>query len=608
MKRLFRINNQAVSQVIGYILTFGIISTVTATVVYTTGVMIDRRSTVAAEIIAQSIANYLVDAITDGIAVKQDFPNADYSRTINVPLTINGKSYYIEATDDKVYVNTTDGRISAHSTTYGQEEICIGISGRAYPFNGKIKVYCNKTEYMYKIDFGTRFSPGERGYTRMSNRSSTANWKMKQWKYRAPIYIVNYQGDAVSYSQINVLLTGDNFDYTHANRNASDLRFVDTIGKILPYWIENWDYYGTSSIWVNVTSIPSHANKTIYLYYGNPKASPYSNATKTFNFFEDFNSDSLDTNIWSTYLPFNTSYIKVENGYVEIGYGAAITTVNYVLKNGILISKASAAAMSNGREASMLARYQIFQSGAPYAHAYCFSSGDFSSPDHNLAILEDNTTVLSNANGNPQLRNGWYRISFALNGNSLYGWRYEYDVNRIDGTIPLVTNRNYTSGSIGLYVNKDYAARYDWVAVSRYIYPRLEVYVCAPDCIDYTLEYKGFLKAVYRGDKPNYLHNDVIYSTDDAFFNVSLPNGVYSVTVTFGDYLNQLRGMDVYAENTLKIGNISCEQAYFKKKWFTIEVTDNKLNLRFHNRFGSYWSIPALTIEKGIRGVRIGEA
>ena len=160
MRKMFKLGDKAVSQVIGYVLTFAIISATTVTVVYTTSVLLERRATAAAEIIAQDIANHVVDAITECIAMKQEFPDANYSRVINVPTTINGKNYYIVATDERVYVNTTDGKVSAKSTTYKQSELCIGISGKVYPSSGKIKVYVNKSDYLYRIDFGTDTSPG----------------------------------------------------------------------------------------------------------------------------------------------------------------------------------------------------------------------------------------------------------------------------------------------------------------------------------------------------------------------------------------------------------------------------------------------------------------
>jgi len=55
-----------------------------------------------------------------------------------------------------------------------------------------------------------------------------------------------------------------------------------------------------SVLWVKVPSIPAGSTKTIYMYYGNPSATPMSNGDNTFIFFDDFNDNSLDLAKWQT--------------------------------------------------------------------------------------------------------------------------------------------------------------------------------------------------------------------------------------------------------------------------------------------------------------------
>jgi len=104
-------------------------------------------------------------------------------------------------------------------------------------------------------------------------------------------------------------LTPSNFHYEHCREDGKDIRFINTSEETkLPYWIEEWNYNGTSKIWVKVDSIPEGSNICLYLYYGNTSAESESDGDATFEFFDDFEGDSIDTNKWSiTGSPTTTS-------------------------------------------------------------------------------------------------------------------------------------------------------------------------------------------------------------------------------------------------------------------------------------------------------------
>ncbi|HDD57679.1 MAG TPA: DUF2341 domain-containing protein, partial [Thermoplasmatales archaeon] len=424
MRKLFRLGNKAVSQVIGYVLTFAIISATTVTVVYTTSVLLDRRATAAAQIIAQDIANHVVDAITECIAMKQEFPDANYSRVINVPITINGRNYYIEATDERVYVNTTDGVIHAKSTTYKQEELCIGISGKVYPGDGKIRVYVNKSDYIYRIDFGTDDSPGEYGYARMSSSSlNRAAWWNLNWSYRANIYVTNPNPEDLTNFQVRVTLDPQNFDYTNVNENGSDIRFTNYTGAPLPYWIEEWNYNGISYIWFKADILPGETKSVFHMYYGNPDATiSESDGEAVFEFFDDFKAFS--PNIWEIY-PADSKNISVENGYIEISNGTTIVTKNDIIADGILEVKTMAVSTGGDTEASVFARCQK-RTPDPLGSTYQLSSGSFSTDNwKNFSIVKDSTTYFI-SNPTPMEVDTWYLLSFQLNGGNIRALRYNY--------------------------------------------------------------------------------------------------------------------------------------------------------------------------------------
>jgi hypothetical protein len=127
-----------------------------------------------------------------------------------------------------------------------------------------------------------------------------ATTQLPDWSYRQPIPISN-SGSALTNYQ--VLVTLDTSSLITAGKMQSlcqDIRFIDSDGiTTLNYWIESGCNSGSTKIWVKVPSVPS-GSKTIYVYYGNPSATSQSNGTATFEFFDDFEGTSLNTNKWNS--------------------------------------------------------------------------------------------------------------------------------------------------------------------------------------------------------------------------------------------------------------------------------------------------------------------
>lgn len=120
------------------------------------------------------------------------------------------------------------------------------------------------------------------------------------FRYRNPVTIKNKTWDDLSNYQVLVELSSSNFDFDLAQSDGSDIRFTDSDGNLLGYWIESWDKASESaSVWVKVPSIPASPDKTeIFMYYGNPSVSSASDGDATFEFFDDFEGTSLDTEKW----------------------------------------------------------------------------------------------------------------------------------------------------------------------------------------------------------------------------------------------------------------------------------------------------------------------
>jgi len=142
-------------------------------------------------------------------------------------------------------------------------------------------------------------------------------WWNTDWECRRPITIQS--DNALTDYQILVQLNTSNFDFSKANPDGSDIRFVDEDDTTkLSYWIEEWNASSqTARIWVNVTSIPA-GEKTIYLYYDNSNAVSESDGEAVFEFFDDFEGTSLDANKWGIDDGSGGGYHSVANSAVHL--------------------------------------------------------------------------------------------------------------------------------------------------------------------------------------------------------------------------------------------------------------------------------------------------
>lgn len=125
------------------------------------------------------------------------------------------------------------------------------------------------------------------------------------WKYKKSVTLTHASGVLTSY-QKKILVgessgaTGEDVDCgALCKTDFSDLRFSNTAGTSLSYWIES--ITGTTPnqlaiVWVNFDSIGTSAT-TFYMYYGNANATTEVNGTNTFPFWEDF--ATLDLSVWT---------------------------------------------------------------------------------------------------------------------------------------------------------------------------------------------------------------------------------------------------------------------------------------------------------------------
>ncbi len=105
-------------------------------------------------------------------------------------------------------------------------------------------------------------------------------WMNEDWGYRKKLVIDNTTANLGIASEqhldfpVLVTLNTDNFDYSKANEDGSDIRFTDSDAlTLLDYQIETWDISGDSFIWVKIPQIDLDSDTdNFYLYYGNASA------------------------------------------------------------------------------------------------------------------------------------------------------------------------------------------------------------------------------------------------------------------------------------------------------------------------------------------------
>ena len=126
---------------------------------------------------------------------------------------------------------------------------------------------------------------------------------LPSWKYYLILPFTNSGSTDVTDYQLKLDFDNTDFDFSRANSDGSDIRFLDSDDRTpLNYWIKNWDSSGQmATIWVKV-SINANSSKKIRMYFGNENASNASNIADTAlnGLGDDFDGSSLDTSKWNT--------------------------------------------------------------------------------------------------------------------------------------------------------------------------------------------------------------------------------------------------------------------------------------------------------------------
>jgi len=113
-------------------------------------------------------------------------------------------------------------------------------------------------------------------------------------KLYSRVELFNYQVNFIVHRSNGTNFADNIFIGTDCLENFNDIRFTSTTDEVYSYWIESSDS-SSATIWVKIPSIAANTYTDIVLQYGNSEASAVSNGDATFEFFDDFDSETLNT-------------------------------------------------------------------------------------------------------------------------------------------------------------------------------------------------------------------------------------------------------------------------------------------------------------------------
>src|SRR5574341_610437 len=139
------------------------------------------------------------------------------------------------------------------------------------------------------------------------------------WSYYRGVTIKENSGTILTNYQVRVELNSENFDFSKAKFDGSDIRF-SADNEEVNYWIEEWNSEEKNAmIWVEVPSMPANNAIKIKMYYGNPSANRVSNGDRVFEFIEEF--ESINETKWCI----NYGNPSVSNGVLILNGGSIIS-------------------------------------------------------------------------------------------------------------------------------------------------------------------------------------------------------------------------------------------------------------------------------------------
>ncbi|RLG06230.1 MAG: hypothetical protein DRN59_03360 [Thaumarchaeota archaeon] len=132
---------------------------------------------------------------------------------------------------------------------------------------------------------------------------SPEDWpsRLTDWSYRKKVTIQENAGQDLADYQVKLVIHyssgtdsgSDIYLNEKCRSDFGDIRLTDSSGNLLPYWMEEKVYSDYAVFWVKVPSIPANGTADIYIYYGNPDAVYDGDPRQVFDWFDQFETDTL---------------------------------------------------------------------------------------------------------------------------------------------------------------------------------------------------------------------------------------------------------------------------------------------------------------------------
>lgn len=135
-------NDEAVTEVIGYVLSFAISAIFLLISLNVFHAARANTEEVVTGVELKTIADRVAGRIVELGLVSQEFPAARMNVTLNIPQTLNGRLYTITAAPALITVETNDAELSATATTFKTDVITgISVSGDVDSSNEVVHIH-----------------------------------------------------------------------------------------------------------------------------------------------------------------------------------------------------------------------------------------------------------------------------------------------------------------------------------------------------------------------------------------------------------------------------------------------------------------------------------
>jgi len=226
--------------------------------------------------------------------------------------------------------------------------------------------------------------------------------------------------------QILLNIVNDSTFFNNCENEQKYLEFYDSDkASLLNHFVEEFDTINKNAkIWIKVPSIPANASKIIYLKINTSRTEDLSNPYNVFEFYDDFEGDALNTDIWYVSSPdysVSNSILRINQG--GIGMNDPLTfnlQEGYAVETKCLFNEPPISGYSGVMPEVSSSRFTKGGNTGADATAFPMSSG--TSGDVVLYAASGSGTGYNIANGTflfTSEENVWYLMSIRMSNGKL---------------------------------------------------------------------------------------------------------------------------------------------------------------------------------------------